>query len=333
VTIIRGVDVSAYQTITSWSQLERAVGFVVVKATEGRSYTSRTWRRYFAAARTEGLLVGSYHFAHPDQDARAQAAYYTSELRAAGWRSGRELPPVLDLEQTGGLGRSALTAWALTFMREVDRRLELTGAMRCGLYVNSDYLTNRTNGSELLAGRWLWLARWPSPRGPWPDADSDMPAGASIWQWTDRTTVTGVSGPLDGDVATLATLRRLAPTYYDMTPMEDDLPTANEIADAVWAHSLTSLAGNRATAETYLAHIRSDAWYAPKAYEQAVANAAHIGALRATIDTLANALAAGAENVDAEALAQAVREASEAGARAALADSVSVDINLDDETS
>jgi GH25 family lysozyme M1 (1,4-beta-N-acetylmuramidase) len=332
VTIIRGVDVSAYQTITSWSQLESTVGFVVVKATEGRSYTSRTWRRYFAAARHAGLLVGSYHFAHPDQDAKAQAAHYVSELQAAGWKSGRELPPVLDLEQAGGLGKSALTAWALTFMREVDRRLELSGAVRCGLYVNSDYLTNRTNGSELLAGRWLWLAKWPNPRGPWPNSDEDMPSGASVWQWTDKTTVKGVSGRLDGDVATLAALQNLAPTYYDTSPGEDDLPTANEIADAVWAHTLTSLAGNRATAETYMAHVRSDAWYAPKAYEQAVANAAHIGALRATIDTLVNALATGAENVDVQALAESVREASEAGARAALADSVSVDINVDDET-
>ncbi|GAA4981305.1 GH25 family lysozyme [Actinopolymorpha pittospori] len=329
-TIVRGIDVSSYQTVTSWSQLKGTIGFVFVKATEGTSFTSSTWRSYFAAACNASLLVGSYHFAHPDQDAKAQAAHYASELQAAGWRTGRDLPPALDLEQTGGLGKSALTAWALAFMQEVDRQLGLAGAVRCGLYVNPDYLTNKTNGASLVEGRWLWLAKWPNPGGPWPSADSAMPAGTSVWQWTDKASVKGVSGVVDGDVSTLAALKRLAPAYYGTTPapqahQEDDLPTANEIADAVWAHSLTSLSGSKATAETFVAHIRTDT-------ASAVANAAQIGALRATIDTLAKAVGSGA-SVDIQSLADAVRAASEAGARAALEDSVvSVDVNVNGKT-
>ena len=327
-TLVRGIDVSSYQTVTSWSQLKGAVGYVFVKATEGTSFTSSTWRKYFAAARDAGLLVGSYHFASPTaQNAKAEAAHFVSELQAAGWKSGRDLPPALDLEATGGLGKSALTAWALAFMQEVDRRLGLTGDLRCGLYVNRDYQLNKTNGAELLAGRWLWLAKWPNPGGPWPSKDGDMPA-AAVWQWTDKATVKGVSGVVDGNVATLAALKTLAPAYYGTAPapQEDDMPTANEIADAVWAHTLTSLSGSRATAETFVAHIRTDS-------SSAVANAAQIGALRATIDTLAKAVAAGT-SVDVQALTDAVRAASEAGARAALEDSVvSVEVNVNGKTS
>lgn len=219
----RGIDVSRYQTVTSWSRVKSAgYRFVIIKASERNNLESPVWLRYSRDARAAGLLIGSYHFARPAQSSAAsQASYYVDRLQEAGWRSGRDLPPVLDIEDTGGKGKSALTDWALAFVREVDRQLGLSeGWLRCGFYSNRDFYNNRLDGARLHSGRWWWAAIWPSGQDQ-PTEDSEMPSGAAIWQWTDRGNVPGINENTDLDVARDADLRKLAPGYYE----EEDMPT------------------------------------------------------------------------------------------------------------
>lgn len=215
--LVRGIDISSYQRVTSWSEVASAVGFVIVKATESTGFTSSTWSRYFAAARAAGLLVGSYHFARPEAAVMTQALHYVQALKAAGWKSGRDLPPILDIETTGRLGKLALTTWCLRFCSEVDSRLGLTDPwLRCGVYANADYRATKFDGERVLSGRWLHHAAWPSTyRRTWPP-ESARPSGAAIWQFTDSGIglVPGITGSgLDLDVARSADLAALAPDY------------------------------------------------------------------------------------------------------------------------
>jgi lysozyme len=213
VALVRGIDVSRYQTVTSWSSVRKAgYRFVIVKASERNNLPSPVFYEYYGEARATGLLVGSYHFARPAQSSAAsQAAYYAGRLLEAGFETGRDLPPVLDIEDTGGKGKAALTDWCLTFVREVDNRLGLTESWhRCGVYSNRDYISNRLDGNALLSGRWLWLASWPAGQDQ-PTRDDQMPSGAGIWQWTDQGRVPGIEENTDLNVAREADLKKLAP--------------------------------------------------------------------------------------------------------------------------
>lgn len=223
VALTRGIDVSRYQTVTSWSRVKSAgFRFVIVKASERNNLESPVWLNYARGAKAAGLLIGSYHFARPAQSsASSQASFYVDRLQEAGFRSGHDLPPVLDIEDTGGRGKAALTDWCLTFVREVDRRLGLSESWsRCGFYSNRDFYNNRIDGDRVRSGRWWWAAIWPSGQDQ-PTADNEMPAKSTVWQWTDRGRVPGINENTDLDVARTADLRRLAPAHFE----EEDMPT------------------------------------------------------------------------------------------------------------
>src|SRR4051794_2945995 len=129
--IIDGPDVASYQhpygARINWHRVARShKDFAIVKATEGTSYRNPWFRRDYVGAWKAGLVRGSYHFARPAypivRTARHQARYFVSHL--GNTRTGRTLPPALDLESTGGLGRGALVTWAQTFLLETRK---LTG--------------------------------------------------------------------------------------------------------------------------------------------------------------------------------------------------------------
>jgi GH25 family lysozyme M1 (1,4-beta-N-acetylmuramidase) len=223
VALNRGIDVSRYQTVTSWSRVKSAgYRFVIIKASERNNLESPVWLRYARGARAAGLLIGSYHFARPAQSsAGSQASYYVDRLQEAGFRSGHDLPPVLDIEDTGGKGKAALTDWCLAFVREVDRQLGLGESwLRCGFYSNRDFYNNRIDGDRVRSGRWWWAAIWPSGQKQ-PTQDDQMPAKAALWQWTDKGRVPGINENTDLDVVRAVDLRKLAPGYFE----EDDMPT------------------------------------------------------------------------------------------------------------
>lgn len=211
-TLARGIDISAYQ-IVNYRLAARAVQFVIVMATEGAHTTSDAWARHWKGVRDAGLLAGSYHICHPEQghSPAIEAHHYTSALRAAGWRTRRDLPPCLDIEpKAASIGRQALTTWAEAFMSYVDRELGLTEPwLRCGFYVG-DSIARKVDIARLNRGRWFWRGGFGST---WPHT---IPDGCCIYQQSGRVSlVEGVVGQnLDVDVARLDDLRSLAPHHF-----------------------------------------------------------------------------------------------------------------------
>lgn len=226
-TLIRGVDVHpTYQNVTSWAKVYRAgARFSIQKASENKQYPNA----YYKGARAAGLLVGAYHWLHPNKSITDQVDMFVDWLRDAGWSSGRDLPPVLDLEDSDGLADTTVRARAHAFLDQVDRRLGLTDPWRKTIvYMNPDW---RRRMVDVHEGRVLWLAQWPTAfRNTWPTQDTDKPAGAGIWQFVGgeqtRLRVDGIASPCDLNVALLADLKRMAPDFYgieeeDMTPEQD----------------------------------------------------------------------------------------------------------------
>jgi hypothetical protein len=116
---IEGIDISHWQGPIDWPAVAASGReFAFMKASESTTYVDPTYPTNDAGARAAGLVVGAYHFARPDLtpgDAVAEADHFANQLHLV---SG-DLPPVLDLEQTGGLGVPDLHAWVEAFLEQL----------------------------------------------------------------------------------------------------------------------------------------------------------------------------------------------------------------------
>lgn len=209
-----GPDVSDWQTPehgnphVDFDKVKAAgADFAFVKATEGTGYRSDAWTTYAYPRRLRdaGLLGGSYHFARPGLPGggAAQADHYLDTIgaraTAPGW-----LPPVLDLEDHGGLSDAALCAWTDAFLK---RLLARTGRRQRLVYTSPSFFRGhlRSGSGWLRPDVDLWIAHYTT--NPAPSVN-----GWLFWQHTSGAAVPGVAGRCDRNVfaGTLDELRVLA---------------------------------------------------------------------------------------------------------------------------
>lgn len=189
--VIDGPDVASYQhpygQRIAWGKVARSgKEFAIIKATEGTSYRNPWFRRDYAGARRAGLVRGSYHFARPQypivRSARAQARYYANRLGDSP-KHRKALPPALDLEVTGGLGRAALVTWVQTFLLELRRQTHRVPM----IYTYPYFWTSALGDPAALARYRLWMASYSSkPTVP-----------HALWQYTSTARVKGIAGGVD----------------------------------------------------------------------------------------------------------------------------------------
>ncbi len=186
-----GIDISHYQGTVSWSKVDAAgIGFAFMKATEGQTYADPTLRTNWNGAEARGIYRGAYHFARPSTSsgsAAAQARFFVSKVGPLQDKG--DLPPVLDLEASGGLGRTSLTAWVTTWLTTVE---SLTGRTPM-IYVSPGFWESYMGNSTAFHHYPLWVAHYTSgsPR---------VPGGWSTWSFWQRTSsgrVSGISGNVD----------------------------------------------------------------------------------------------------------------------------------------
>ncbi len=188
------IDVSHWEGNINWNQVKQSgISASYMKATEGVSYTDPTYAQYVQDASAAGLLVGAYHFAHPEQnDAITEAKHFIDVLN----RYHTDLMPVLDLESpaspTGNITGPYVSNWARTFINYVQQ----TTGKRVMLYTGPWYV----NGFNLsgLGDVPLWISRYnstvPTTLSDWNNWNS--------WQYTESGNVNGVEGAVDINVTT-----------------------------------------------------------------------------------------------------------------------------------
>ena len=200
-----GIDVSHWQGSINWSKV-KASGkqFAFMKATESTTYTDTAFATNWAGAASVGIYRGAYHFARPSTAAGSavkQADYFVS--RVGSFQGAGILPPVLDLEATGGLGVTALRTWTQAWLTRVE---QLTGRVPI-LYFSPSFWETNLGNSKAFTRYPLWIAHYTtgSPRVPggWPTW--------TFWQRTSSGSVSGISGNVDmnnfnGTTAQLAAL-------------------------------------------------------------------------------------------------------------------------------
>ena len=192
-----GIDTSSYQHVgrhrIDWSAVRGSgVSYALIKATEGSTLDDPWFERDWKAAATAGLYRGAYHYARPAPGtAAADAGHF---LDVVGSLDGREdLPPVLDLEENGGLDPDALADWVAAWLDAVEQR---TGR-RAIIYTGPHFWGDSMAGTERFAGHPLWYAHHTDADDPGP-----MFGGWStwtLWQWSDSGSVPGISVAVDLD--------------------------------------------------------------------------------------------------------------------------------------
>lgn len=193
-----GIDVSYYQGDIAWPRVRRAgVRFAWIRAYDGLDVFDPQFVANWTGARDAKILRGAYQFFRPELSPIDQADALIRLLRTHGLG---ELPPVLDIETTGGLALDAVAARAKAWIDRVRAELKLEPI------VYTNYGMWRWRPATELGTQPLWLAHYttqcPSIPAPW--------ARWSFWQYTDAGRVPGIATPVDLDVfdGTIDDLRR-----------------------------------------------------------------------------------------------------------------------------
>jgi GH25 family lysozyme M1 (1,4-beta-N-acetylmuramidase) len=177
------VDLSHHNPEPNWAQLKAGGTLgVILKATEGTTYTDKTFATRRGRAKAAGLKVASYHFLKHGKVAAQMEHYLETVAPEPGERV------VIDYEDA---------ACVLADLRDAVRWL-LSQPLDLQVTVYSGHLIKEQLGTTkdvLLADTALWIAQYGSTVS-WPTAT--WPAW-SLWQYTDKETVAGISAPVDGN--------------------------------------------------------------------------------------------------------------------------------------
>lgn len=211
--MLHGFDISAYQSTSA-----PAADFVIVKATEGSSYTNARYAAQLASARGRAKVVGAYHFARPE----ASSAVVQADHFLAVAKPGPRDLLCLDLEASG-LSQAKTNAWAVAFAARLKERAP--GNKRV-IYMGSSYASNGTGKNLADHYEIWWYPQYPSARSTstWPSSFSPwLPGGLTcgwarphIWQFSSV-----FRGAYDANISTL-TIEQLAGSGQP-TPTEVDM--------------------------------------------------------------------------------------------------------------
>ena len=158
--MILGLDTSKWEDNPStaqtidWNMAKAAnVKFLIMKATEGISYTDPVYSLHSQA--TKGMFLrGHYHFWRIGQPAKSQAAYY---FKQAGKL---DLPPILDVEDWYHDLPMGITLEnkILEMLREIDYLF----GRPCILYTSPNIIKNylALQSTSDLVNRKLWIANY-----------------------------------------------------------------------------------------------------------------------------------------------------------------------------
>lgn len=188
--MLKGLDLSMWQSVGTG---DGDYDFIICKATEGVGYTDPSCDAHYQRAKSQGKLLGVYHFARPGyNDPIAEADWFVSQIQ--GYIGEAILILDWEVEATWNVG------WAKKWL---DRVYQLTG-VKPMIYMSGS-VVNANDWSSVVAGDYgLWIAYWPNEyqygQG-WPTDPSQMTYGIgawpfwAIWQFSSR------NGTLDCDVA------------------------------------------------------------------------------------------------------------------------------------
>lgn len=189
-----GIDVSYWQGSINWTSVHNAgKKFAMIRVSDGANYLDPNFTTNWKNAKAAGLTVGAYQFFRPNQDPIAQADLMVNKLQALGGTGRPNLPPVIDVEVTGGMSASTIASRVNTWLQRVRSR---TGRLPI-LYTSPGFWGSIGNPTPNPIP-YLWDAHWTSNCPDLPHVNYSW--RLRFWQYTSTGSVPGISGNVDLDL-------------------------------------------------------------------------------------------------------------------------------------
>lgn len=190
--MLRGLDLSVWQNPGTG---DGDYDFIICKATEGVGYTDPNCDAHYQRAKSQGKLLGVYHFARPGHnDPIAEADWFVSQIQ--GYIGEALLVLDWEVEATGNI------AWAKQWL---DRVYETTGVKPL-VYASGAVITGNDWSSVANSDYGLWIAYWPDQYqygDGWPTSPDEMAYGTGAWPFWALWQFSSRNGSLDCDVANM----------------------------------------------------------------------------------------------------------------------------------
>ncbi len=183
-----GVDVSYHQGTIQWPKVRAAgIRFAFIRVSDGLTVRDTQFAPNWGGARRAGLRRGVYQYFRPDENAVAQADL----VIAAVQRDPGELPPVIDVETTGGKSPAQLERQVRAWVARIRSKLGVEPI----IYTSPAFWEDNVGGADMTALP-LWIAHYTNecPRVPRPWIRW------TFWQHSESGRVPGIQGPVDLDV-------------------------------------------------------------------------------------------------------------------------------------
>ncbi len=191
-----GIDVSYYQNTIDWKRVRKAgVLFAFIRVSDGTAFVDPLFETNWSKARPTGIMRGAYQYFRPDENAKAQADLLIDKIK----RDPGELPPVIDVETTGGRSPKQIARAVQTWVARVREKLGVEPI----IYTGPDFWKTEVDNADLTTQP-LWIAHYtsacPTVPAPW--------KAWTFWQYSDRGELPGITGPVD--------LNMFAGTFADL---------------------------------------------------------------------------------------------------------------------
>lgn len=190
-----GIDVSTYQGLPKWDQVKAAgVSFVYCKATEGVSIQDKRFRENYKALKEAGLSRGAYHFFRGGNSGAKQLDNFMTQVIDL-WDKD-DLPPCIDIESVYDVNKVSL-ATQIDYILEWGSLVKTTLKVKPVAYTSLRVVRDLFKNTNKFGDFQLWTVDYrggiDKPR---------IPPGFTewvLWQFTDKTIVPGIQGPVDTD--------------------------------------------------------------------------------------------------------------------------------------
>lgn len=178
---VTGVDISYWQgKIVDPVKLAGMVDFVIIRAGYGNDFIDPRLDEYRQVCKDHGIPFGLYWYAKPGKNWKTHALNFFGH-----WATDPGvLPPVFDLEETGGLSKTELESWLKKMYDEFNWWIE--GAYPDDMTYTSAGFLNRALGlTNWLKRTILWVAHWTTAGQPIIPNEWAVPGYTwKFWQWS-----------------------------------------------------------------------------------------------------------------------------------------------------
>ena len=184
---VNGIDVSYYQGVIDWPAVKAGgIEFAFIRLSDGEVFRDPKFDVNWQGAKSAGVIRGAYQFFRPGQNVDAQADMM---IKAIGTYQPGDLPPVIDVEATGGQSPATVATRVKQWVTKVKAALGVDPIVYTGKY----FWRDQVGGERALASNALWIAQYtslcpdiPTPWTRW-----------TFWQHSDKGRVSGISEKVD----------------------------------------------------------------------------------------------------------------------------------------